>query len=57
MTAAEHFLFIAWSYAGVAVVTLGLIGYVVWDAIRVKRKLAHLEKSGIRRRSAGTTAS
>ena len=55
MTAAEHFTFIAWSYAGAGLMTVGLIAYVVWDALRVKRKLAALEKSGVRRRSAGAS--
>jgi len=48
-----HFEFIAWAYAGVIVVTLGLIGYVAWDRMRVKARLAALDKAGIRRRSAG----
>lgn len=48
----DHFLYITWSYVGVALVTLALIGYVVWDARRVKARLAALEKAGIRRRSA-----
>jgi uncharacterized iron-regulated membrane protein len=49
-----HFEFIAWSYAGVAVLTLALIGFVIWDARRVKARLEALDKAGIRRRSAGT---
>jgi uncharacterized iron-regulated membrane protein len=49
-----HLEFIAWSYAGVAVLTLALIGYVIWDARRVKARLEALDKAGIRRRSAGT---
>jgi len=48
-----HLEFIVWAYAGVAVITLGLIAYVIWDARRVKAKLAALDKAGIRRRSAG----
>lgn len=51
---AEHFPFIAGSYAGVALLVIGLLAYVAWDSIRVKRKLAALDKAGIRRRSAGT---
>lgn len=51
-----HFEFIVWAYAGVAVLTLGLIAYVAWDALRVKAKLAALDKAGIRRRSAGTNS-
>ena len=52
----DHQLFILWSYLGVGIVTLGMIGLVVWDALRVKKKLADLEKSGVRRRSAGASA-
>jgi uncharacterized iron-regulated membrane protein len=48
-----HLEFIAWAYAGVAVLTLALIAYVAWDARRVKQRLAELDKAGIRRRSAG----
>ncbi|MDB5542434.1 MAG: hypothetical protein JWQ89_4161 [Devosia sp.] len=48
-----HFEFIAWAYAGVLVLTVGLIAYVAWDARRVKARLAALDKAGIRRRSAG----
>lgn len=51
---AAHFPFIAGSYAGVAVLVIGLLVYVAWDSLRVKRKLAALEKAGFRRRSAGT---
>lgn len=51
-----HFEFIAWAYAGVAVLTLVLIAYVAWDAWRVKARLAALHKAGIRRRSAGTNS-
>jgi len=50
---AAHFPFIAGSYAGVAVLVIGLLAYVAWDSIRVRRKLAALDKAGIRRRSAG----
>jgi len=46
-----HFEFIAWAYAGVAVLTIGLVAYVVWDLARVKARLAALDKAGIRRRS------
>ena len=49
-----HFEFIAWAYAGVVVLTIALIGYVIWDARRVQARLAALDKAGIRRRSAGT---
>ncbi len=50
---AAHFPFIAGSYLGVALLTAGLIAHVIWDALRVKKKLADLEKAGIRRRSSG----
>lgn len=49
---AAHIPFIAGSYVGVAVLTVVVLAYVVWDSLRVKRKLAELEKAGIRRRSA-----
>lgn len=48
-----HFEFIAWAYAGVAVLTVGLIAWVIWDSRRVKARLAALDKAGIKRRSAG----
>jgi heme exporter protein CcmD len=57
MMAETHAFFITWSYVGAGVLTFSLIAYIVWDALRVKQKLAQLEKSGIRRRSSGTTAS
>ena len=53
---AAHIPFIAGSYVGVAVLTVGLLAYVVWDSLRVKKKLDDLEKSGIRRRSAETAS-
>ncbi len=49
-----HLQYIVWAYAGVALVTLALIGYVVFDARAVKARLAALDKAGVRRRSAGT---
>jgi uncharacterized iron-regulated membrane protein len=49
-----HFEYIAWSYAGVAILTLAVVAYVVWDARRVKARLEALDKAGIRRRSTGT---
>lgn len=51
---AMHLQYIVWAYAGVALVTLALIGYVVFDARAVKARLAALDKAGVRRRSAGT---
>ncbi len=53
-TEAMHLQYIVWAYAGVAVVTLALIAYVALDARAVQRRLAALDKAGIRRRSAGT---
>ncbi|WP_417307543.1 hypothetical protein [Devosia sp.] len=46
-----HAGFIAFSYLGVGIMTLGTIGYVLWDARRIKARLAALDKAGIRRRS------
>lgn len=51
-----HLEFIVWAYTGGAVLTLGLIAYVAWDAQRVKQRLAALHKAGIRRRSAGSNS-
>jgi heme exporter protein D len=48
-----HAIYIVWSYIGVAVLVVALIGYVAWDARRVRAKLRELEERGIRRRSAG----
>ena len=36
----QHAEFIIWGYAGVAVATLALIGYVLWDGRRVAAKAA-----------------
>lgn len=49
-----HLPFIAGAYAGVVVLVVGLLAYVAWDSLRVKKKLAELDKAGVRRRSAGT---
>jgi hypothetical protein len=46
-----HIEFIAWAYVGVAVLTVALVAYVVWDSIRVDARLKALDKAGIRRRS------
>ncbi len=51
-----HTGFILAAYAGVAIVTLGLVVWVLWNARRVKARLAALEAQGIRRRSAGPAA-
>ena len=46
-----HLEFIVWAYAGVAVLTVALVAYVVWDSYRVDARLKALDKAGIRRRS------
>ena len=46
-----HIEFIAWAYVGVAVLTVALVAYVVWDSRRVDARLKALDKAGIRRRS------
>jgi len=48
-----HAVFIEAAYVGVIVVTLALIGSVVWQSRQTKAKLAGLEAQGIRRRSDG----
>jgi hypothetical protein len=35
----------------VAVLTVALVAYVVWDSLRVDARLKALDKAGIRRRS------
>lgn len=49
----EHAVFIVWAYVGVAIVTAAVIGWVASNSASVKRKLAALEASGVRRRSDG----
>jgi heme exporter protein D len=51
----QHAEFIIWGYAGVLVVALALVGYVLWDSRRVAQKLSALEAQGVRRRSAAGT--
>lgn len=51
-----HTDFIVAAYAGVTVVTIGLVVWVLWNARRVKSRLAALEAQGVRRRSAGPAA-
>ena len=51
-----HAAFIIWAFAGVAMLIVVLIGYVAWDARRVRARLKALEASGVRRRSAGPGA-
>ncbi len=53
ITDSSNDVFIWAAYAGVVILTLGLIGYVAWDSSRVKARLAALDQAGVRRRSAG----
>jgi heme exporter protein D len=46
-----HAVYIEAAYAGVALVSALLIGWVAWRSTRVKARLAALEAQGIRRRS------
>ncbi len=48
--------YILWAYAGVALLVIALIAWVVYDARRVTARLKSLEERGIRRRSAGPAA-
>lgn len=48
-----HFVFIAWAYAGVALAVTGIVAYVAWESLRVKARLAALDRAGVRRRSSG----
>jgi len=52
-----HAAFIVGAYAAVTIGVLGAILWVVFDARRVAGRLAALEARGIRRRSAGSSAS
>lgn len=52
----QHAEFILWGYAGVALGTLALVAWVLWDSRRVADRLKALEAQGIRRRSSGTDA-
>jgi heme exporter protein CcmD len=57
ITGSEDVLFVILAYVGVAVVTLGLIGLTWWQSRQAHRRIAALEKQGIRRRStAGRSA-
>ena len=51
-----HFEFIAWAYAGVGVLTVALIAFVIWEARQVRARLEALDKAGVRRRSAGSSS-
>jgi heme exporter protein D len=49
----EHAVFIVAAYVGVAIVTAAVIAWVALSSAHVKRRLAALEASGVRRRSDG----
>lgn len=51
-----HTTYILTAYAGVALVSLALIVWVIMQNRSVKARLAALEAQGVRRRSAGPTA-
>ena len=51
-----HAAFIVWAFLGVGLLLALLIGWVAWDARRVRARLRALEAQGIRRRSAGPLA-
>jgi heme exporter protein D len=51
-----HAVFIVSAYAGVAAVTLALIGWTIWRARDVRARLGALEAQGVRRRSDGPVA-
>lgn len=50
-THADDMIFIVWAYAGVALVSLGLIAAAWMQSRRARAQLAALEAQGIRRRS------
>ncbi|MEQ1716665.1 MAG: heme exporter protein CcmD [Hyphomicrobium sp.] len=52
MDLGPHSAFILASYAGVAAVVAGLLGWLVYDGRRQHAALADLEARGVRRRSA-----
>jgi heme exporter protein D len=52
-----HAAFIVGAYAAVTIGVIGAILWVVLDARRVAGRLAALEARGVRRRSAGSSAS
>lgn len=52
----EHAQFIVWGYIGVAIGTLALTVWVLWQSRRVTERLRELESRGIRRRSDGPAA-
>lgn len=50
----QHAEFIIWGYAGVALVSAALAGWVFWQNRAVMARLARLEAQGVRRRSAAS---
>ncbi|RYE09379.1 MAG: heme exporter protein CcmD [Hyphomicrobiales bacterium] len=56
MDLGPHTSYILTAYAGVTLVSLGLIVWVIMQNRSVKARLAALEAQGVRRRSAGPTA-
>ena len=55
-THAQDVMFVAWAYAGVAIVIAVLIAGVWVQAARARTRIAALEAQGIRRRSDGRAA-
>lgn len=51
-----HAIFIIWSYLGVGVAVVGLIGWTLWDARRTSQQLAMLEAANPRQRATETAA-
>ena len=47
----QHAEFIIWGYLGVAIGTLALVAWVLFDSRRVTARLKDLDARGIRRRS------
>jgi heme exporter protein CcmD len=52
----EHLQYVYWAYAGVAVATVCLVAWVLWQSRRVKAELAVLEAQGISRGKGGPAA-
>jgi heme exporter protein D len=57
MDLGPHAVFIVASYATSAIILALLVGWIVFDAITLRRTLAELEARGITRRSAERAAS
>ena len=51
MDLGKHAVFIWSSYGVVIVVLAGLVGWLISDGLRLKRRLAELEAQGVSRRS------